>query len=332
MKDNFWKNKKVIVTGANGFLASHITISLINCGAKVLGIIKKNIPNSLLNIEIKTIKSPKLKIVKGDINNYNQMVKIFRDFKADICFHIAAQAIVGTANNSPVPTLKTNILGTWNILEAARTCSKKTVVVVASSDKAYGEHKKLPYREDASLQSLHPYDASKACADILTRAYANTYGLNTAVTRCANIYGPGDMNFSRIIPGTIQSLFSKKNPVIRSDGTPIRDYIYVDDVVRAYLVLGMNLLKGKSNVKGNAFNFGTGKPINVIGLVDMIIRLSGIIDLKPKILSKVKIHGEIDKQYLSSIKAKKTLGWKADYSLEKGMSKTIDWYKNYLCR
>jgi CDP-glucose 4,6-dehydratase len=329
---NFWKAKKVVITGANGFLASHLTVALLEKGARVIGIIKEEIPASFLALALKKKKYKNLKIIKGNIINFAFVQRIFRQYKPDICFHIAAQAIVNKANKSPTPTFKTNIEGTWNTLEAARLYSRHTAIVVASSDKAYGEHKKLPYTEEASLQALHPYDASKACADILTRTYAHTYDLAAAITRCANIYGPGDINFSRIIPDTIRAALNNTDPIIRSDGTPLRDYIYIDDAVRAYLLLARALYLNKNKVKGEAFNFGAGKPISVLRLVYLILKLSGKNNLKPKILSKHKIKGEIDKQYLSSRKANRVLGWRCRHSLVDGLNKTLSWYRAHLKR
>ncbi|MDD5236935.1 MAG: GDP-mannose 4,6-dehydratase, partial [Candidatus Omnitrophica bacterium] len=313
--EKFWKGKKVLVTGANGFLASHISVKLLKSGASVIGIIKENIPASFLDLERKKNQFKKLKILKGDIADYAFIKRLFKNYKPDICFHVAAQAIVGKANKSPIPTLKTNIEGTWNILDVAREFSPQTKIVVASSDKAYGEHKKLPYTESAALQALHPYDASKACTDILSRTYAHTYGLGVAVTRCANIYGPGDLNFSRIVPDTLRSAISGKDPVIRSDGTPLRDYVFVCDIVNAYLLLAKALFQGKPGVRGEAFNFGSGEPISVLKLVNVIINASGKRNLKPQILSRTKIKGEIDKQYLSSRKAGNVLHWAPKYKL-----------------
>jgi CDP-glucose 4,6-dehydratase len=328
MKDNFWKNKTAVITGANGFLASHLTIALLENGAKIIGLIKEELPMSILNLKIKDKKYKNLKIIKGDIIDYKFIKKLFKSHKPDFCFHLAAQAIVGEANQVPIPTLKTNIMGTWNILDVIRQFCPHTRLIVASSDKAYGEHKKLPYQEEASLKALHPYDASKACADILTRTYAHTYKVRAAVTRCANIYGPGDFNFSRIIPDTMRSVILNTNPVIRSDGTPLRDYIYIEDTLNAYLCLGKALYLGRKNVKGQAFNFGTGRPISVLELVNLIIRLSKKSNLKPYILSKRKIKGEIDKQYLSINKATKVLNWRPRYTLQDGLKITFEWYKN----
>lgn len=326
--DSFWKDKRVLIIGANGFLGSNLSIRLLKEDAQVIGIIKENTQHCFLTTTLKEVKFSGIKIIKSDIVNFKAMLRIFTKYKPDVCLHVAAQPIVGIANKSPLPTLETNIKGTWNILEAARICGTKAVVV-ASSDKAYGEHKRLPYTEDAALLALHPYDASKACADILTRVYAHTYGLTTAVTRCANIYGPGDFNFSRIIPDTIRSVILNKNPIIRSDGTPLRDYIYIDDIVDAYLLLTKNLYTGKVKA-GEAFNFGSGRPVSVLSLVNKILEIAKKRNLRPKILSQAKIKGEIDRQYLSSLKANKILNWRCRYSLDDGLEITFAWYVRYL--
>jgi len=325
---NFWKGKRVLITGANGFLGSHLSVRLLQEGATVIGIIKVDPKVSYLKIGLKEMRKPKIKIIKSDIVNFKSMLRIFTKQRPDVCFHVAAQPIVGIANRSPLNTFGVNIKGTWNILEVARLSNTKAVVV-ASSDKAYGEHKKLPYKEDAALQALHPYDSSKACADILTRVYAYTYGLNTAVTRCANIYGPGDLNFSRIVPDTMRLAIINKNPIIRSDGTPLRDYVYIDDIVDGYLLLAKRLFNRQINT-GEAYNLGTGKPVSVLSLVEKILWIAKRRHLRPQVLSKRKIKGEIDRQYLSSSKARNSLGWKPHYSLEKGLVNTFAWYANYL--
>lgn len=322
---SIWRNKVIFITGANGFLGSHLVKRALSYKAKVIVLIKEDIRFSLFEIDRLGSKS---KIYRGDLSDSKLINSIFKNNKIDVCFHIAAQAIVGIANNSPLGTFKTNIEGTWNILEAARVFGVKAIVV-ASSDKAYGEHKKLPYKEDAPLTALHPYDASKSCADILSRTYAHTYKLPVAVTRCANIYGPGDLNFSRIIPDTCKAAIKSKNLIIRSDGSPLRDYTFVDDIVDAYFTLAKNLLDKRTNF-GEAFNFGTGKPISVIKLVGRIIKISRKKGLVPKILSKGKIKGEIDKQYLSSVKARRILGWQPKYSLQEGLEITYKWYKEHL--
>lgn len=322
---NIWRNKVIFITGANGFLGSHLVKRSLSCKAKVIVLIKEDIRFSLFKIEG---LGSRCKIYKGDLSNSKLINSIFKNNRIDVCFHLAAQTIVGIANNSPTGTLKTNIGGTWNILEAVRTFGVKAMVV-ASSDKAYGEHKKLPYKEEAPLIASHPYDASKSCADILSRTYASTYKLPIAVTRCANIYGPGDSNFSRIVPGTCSSIIKGENPIVRSDGTPLRDYIFIEDIIDAYFVLAKSLLDKKLNF-GEAFNFGVDKPISVIKLIRMIIKISGKIRLAPQILGKGKIKGEIDKQYLSSAKARRILGWRPKYSLQKGLEITYKWCQEHL--
>lgn len=328
--DNFWRGKKILVTGANGFLGSHLSVVFLRKGADVTGIIKEDPRFCFLKIAFKNMFPRNLRLIKSDVVNFKSMLGVFKKYKPQICLHLAAQPIVGIANKSPLPTFEANIKGTWNILEVARLCAV-SAVVVASSDKAYGEHKKLPYMENASLNALHPYDASKACTDILARVYAHTYGLNTAVTRCANIYGAGDFNFSRIIPDTMRSVIFNRNPVIRSDGTPLRDYMYIDDAVNAYLLLSKKLYLRQID-RGEVFNFGRGKPISVLSLVNKILDISKKTGLKPEILSKKKIKGEIDKQYLSSRKAKEVLGWESRYSIDTGLKETFAWYlKNSKC-
>lgn len=324
MKRGFWQNKRVFVTGANGFVGSWLTRALVEAEAQVIVLIKEDIPGSIM--ERKDVYSKLKAVVRGSLVDYGLVESIFKKHKIDTCFHLAAQAIVGEANQSPLPTFESNIKGTWNILEAARSYGISRMVI-ASSDKAYGEHEKLPYSEDFSLSALHPYDASKACCDILARTYAHTYDLPIAVTRCANIYGGGDPNFSRIIPDTIRSVLHKKNPIIRSDGSPLRDYIYIEDVVRAYLSLAERV--NNEEIRGQAFNFGTEKPISVLNLVNKIIKISGEKVIKPIIIGKGKLKGEIDKQYLSIKKAQNLLGWQPEYNLEEGLKESIVWYQNF---
>jgi CDP-glucose 4,6-dehydratase len=321
MKD--WNDCNVFVTGANGFVGSWLTKALVEKGAKVIILIRDEIPGSLLSLM--GVYNKLGGIVKGTITDYKIVERVFNEYEIDTCFHLAAQAIVNAANRSPLSTFESNIRGTWNILEAARNAQTLERLIVASSDKAYGEHDDLPYREDFCLHALHPYDASKACADILTRAYFHTYGLPVVVTRFANIYGGGDLNFSRIIPSTIRSVLAGKDPVIKSDGTPVRDYVYIEDVVDAYLSLAEKV----EEVKGEAFNFGTNLPISVLNLVNNIIKISGKTHLNPIIKGSGKTKGEIDRQYLSCEKALKMLGWKPKYDLNKGLRETIDWYRWY---
>jgi CDP-glucose 4,6-dehydratase len=263
--------------------------------------------------------------VIGDLRDLPLLQTLLGEGGTDTCFHLGAQALVGLANASPLPTLEANITGTWNILEACRLSPSVEGVVVASSDKAYGDQPVLPYTEDLPLRGTYPYDASKACADLLTRSYAVTYGLPVAITRMANIFGGGDFNLSRIVPGTIVSVLRGEDPVIRSDGTPIRDYMYVEDAVSAYLALGARL--PDKAVAGEAFNFGTNDPIDVLTLTNRIIAAIGDDTVRPKIMSPTKIHGEIDRQFLDSSKAERELSWQAETSLDDGLLCTIEWYR-----
>jgi len=247
------------------------------------------------------------------------------EYNIDTCFHLAAQTIVDVAKKFPLSTFESNIKGTWNILEASRNCKTIKRLIIASSDKAYGTHSKLPYKESYPLHGEYPYEVSKTCCDLLAQCYFKTYNLPIAIARCANIFGGGDFNFSRIVPGTIRSLIFDENPVIRSDGTPLRDYLYVEDAVDAYLTLAENL--DKNIIKGEAFNFGSGKPISVVDLVNLIIKISGKNYLKPKILNKAI--AEIRDQYLSCEKAKKLLKWEAKFNLEDALIRTYEWYEKF---
>lgn len=322
--NEFWKDRNVFITGANGLVGSWLTKELVNRGANAVVLIRDFIPrDSLLNGIYDDLGA----VVNGSITDYPLVERIFNEYEIDCCFHLAAQTIVGIANRSPLSTFESNIKGTWNVLEAARNSKLIKRLIVASSDKAYGEQRSLPYTEDMCLLASHPYDASKACTDILTRSYSNTYGLPAAVTRCANIYGGGDLNFSRIIPDTIRSILHDTAPVIRSDGSPVREYMYVKDAASAYLTLAENI--DKKNVAGEAFNFGAENPITVIDLVNEILRVSGRTDLEPVITGQGKTKGEIEKQFLSIEKAKKVLKWHPQYELPAGLDETIRWYDSF---
>lgn len=318
-----WENKNVLVTGANGFIGSWITMELLRQGARVVTVMRDVKEKG--NLELLGIQK-QVSVVPGDIADYETVERAFNEYEVETCFHLAAQAIVVVANRSPLSTLNSNIKGTWNVLEACRNCKTLKSAVVASSDKAYGSQKQLPYTEDSPLNAAYPYDTSKACADMLSRCYAKTYGVPVAVTRCANIYGGADMNFSRIIPDAIRCLLLGKEFEIRSDGTPERDYMYIKDAVSAYLTLA-----GKaelSGIRGEAFNFGTGKPINVLNLFAKIATACGRSNAKPQVVGKAK--HEIDRQYLDSAKAKRLLSWSAAYDLDTGLRETVQWYKEYL--
>ncbi len=318
-----WKNKNVLITGADGFIGGWLAKTLVERGAQVIVIVRDHKKNSALSLH--QIKD-KVTIIPGNITNFSLMKRVFNEYEIEYCFHLAAQAIVQVANNSPLSTFETNIKGTWTILEAIREVNYKNFkgIVVASTDKAYGIHEKLPYTEESELLGIYPYDASKVCVDIISRCYAKMYNLPVAVTRKANIYGGGDLNFSRIIPDTIRSLIQDKELLIRSDGTPQRDYLYVEDAVEGYLTLAENIYLPL--VRGAAFNFSSGHPISVLDLINKITRVYGK-DISPKILGEAK--GEIDVQYLSNQKAFQTLGWQPKHNLEQGLTKTIEWFKGH---
>ena len=316
-----WRELPVLVTGADGFIGSWVAKELAEKGANVVTIVRDIKKQS--NIDVLKLKG-RITVVHGDLVDLDVCNRVMNEYEVSIGIHIAAQAIVGTANASPLSTFESNMKGTWNILESARLSKFIKGLVVASSDKAYGVQKKLPYTEESPLLGIYPYDASKVCADILARSYFKTYGLSIAVTRNANTYGGGDLNFSRLIPDTIRAVLNNRHLVIRSDGTPERDYMYIKDAVNAYVTLASNL--HRKDVQGEAFNFGTGKPVSVLELYSKIIKLVGK-NIKPEILGKAR--NEIDRQYLSIEKVKKVFGWKPRYSLEQGLKETINWYRDY---
>lgn len=321
-KDKFWHGKNVFVTGGTGLLGSWLIYYLLGRKARVILLLRDELPDS--NLERMGLMK-KVTVVHGELENDLLLRRIINEYEIEAVFHLAAQTIVTVANRDPVSTFEANIRGTWNVLEACRLAKTVRQIIVSSSDKAYGETTKLPYREDLPLQGLHPYDVSKSCADLITQAYHKTYGLPVCVTRCANLYGGGDLNFSRIIPGTIRSAFYDENPIIRSDGKYLRDYFYVEDAALALINLTEKMQA--ENIYGEAFNFSSGIHVSVLELVNLILKLMDK-KLKPKILNVTK--HEIRDQYLSIDKAKKILNWQPAYSLDAGLKKTIIWYKEYL--
>lgn len=317
MKNKYWRNRKVLITGHEGFLGSNLTKALLNYGADIIGIDKvEERPDSVL-----TGLRSRMKCVKGDISNLALVKELLNKYKPQVIFHLAAEAIVGECNKNPIKTFKSNIEGTWNILEASRDKKFIKAIVAASSDKAYGSHKALPYREDAPLKGSHPYDVSKSCADLICYAYWNTYKVPVCVTRCGNIFGPGDFNYSRLVPDAIRCAFSAKQFIIRSNGKFTRDYVCVEDIVNGYIILAEKVKRLK--LEGHAFNFSDENPMTVIDVVKKIYNLTG---KKPnyKILNQAKY--EIRHQYLCSAKARRVLRWRPEYTLEKGLEKAIEWY------
>ncbi|HLB49794.1 MAG TPA: GDP-mannose 4,6-dehydratase [Anaerolineales bacterium] len=320
---SFWRDRRVLVTGCTGVLGSWLTAKLAELGADVVGLVRDWVPQSHA---VRSGTLDRIKVVRGSVTDEEIVNRIFAEYEIQTCFHLAALTVVGVANRAPVPTFETNIRGTWLLLEAARQWGRIEQMVVASSDKAYGSHEKLPYTEDAPLQGRHPYDVSKSCADLITQTYAHTYKMPVAVTRCANMYGGGDLNWNRIVPGTIRSALLNEQPIVRSDGTMKRDYIYVKDIVFAYLTLAQAMRDGAHT--GATFNFGMDAPITVLEMVNKIVGLSDHPGLQPIIQSIAA--NEIQNQYLSSEKAHRVLGWKPEYTLEDGLRETIAWYRDVL--
>jgi CDP-glucose 4,6-dehydratase len=266
-------------------------------------------------------------IALADLTDQDALVRVLNEHDVDEVFHLAAQTIVGTANRSPLGTWEANVRGTYSLLEACRALGTVGRIVVASSDKAYGDHDELPYREDFALQPRYPYDVSKACTDLIARSYAHTYGLRVAVTRLANIYGPGDLNWSRIVPDTARALARGERPVIRSDGTPERDFLYVEDAVDAYLAIAASLDRPELN--GRAWNAGWGAPVAVIDVVRTLIEVSGL-DVEPDVQGEGTPHGEIDRQFLDSTAMREELGWTPRWEMERGLAVTWEWYRRTL--
>lgn len=322
MTNSFWKDRRVFITGCTGLLGSWLTKSLVERGADVTGLIRDWVPAANL---IWSGFNQKINIIRGELEDYFKLERILNEYEIDTVFHLGAQTIVSIANKNPMNTFIANINGSWNLLEACRSIDSVSRIVVASSDKAYGMHEVLPYTEKFPLLGSHPYDVSKACADLIARAYHITYSLPVCVTRCGNFFGGGDLNFNRIVPGTIKSVIYGKRPVIRSDGTYIRDYIYIMDAVDAYLLLAEKM--DDKSIHGEAFNFSNEIQMTVMDITKLILKLMGRSDLQPKILNTVK--GEIKHQYLCAEKAKGVLGWKSRYKIEDGLKETIKWYQEF---
>jgi CDP-glucose 4,6-dehydratase len=310
------------VTGARGFGGSWLAKVLLEEGHEVVSFDRESEPTT--GLALQGIDGEVTDVV-GDLRDEEALVRTLRDNQVELVFHLAAQAIVGEANASPVPTFETNIEGTWKLMEACRSAGVGRVVV-ASSDKAYGPHTELPYTEEAALQPTYPYDVSKAAADLIARSYWHTYELPVAVTRFANLYGGGDRNFSRLIPEAVTAVLDGRRPVIRSDGTPERDFLYAEDVARAYLAIATALGEGRG--AGEAFNAGWGEPNSVREVVDLICELAGA-DVEPEIRGSGNPHGEIDRQYLESTKIRELTGWEPKVELREGLERTLEWYRSH---
>ena len=318
--DNYWSDRRVFVTGCTGLLGSWLTEALVRQGANVVGLVRDRVPKSRL---VQTGLIDQIAVVFGEVEDYLLLERSLNEYQIQTVFHLAAQTIVGIANQSPLSTFDTNIRGTWHLLEACRRTSWVEAVAVASSDKAYGEHQDLPYTEEAELKGRHPYDVSKSCADLIAQGYSKTYGLPVTIARCGNLFGAGDLNFNRLIPGTIQSILRNEPPVIRSDGKFTRDYVYVEDAAEAYLTLAAAMTKQPS-IRGNAFNFSYERPLKASEVVEKILGQMERKDLRPKIMNAAT--NEIPHQFLAAGKAHGLLGWQPQHDFDEGLRKTIPWY------
>jgi CDP-glucose 4,6-dehydratase len=319
----FWQDRPTLVTGATGLLGGWLVRRLVEAEADVVCVVRDWVPQS--EFERARLRD-RVKVVNGDVRSQSLMERVLGEYEIDTVIHLAAQTIVGIANRNPVSTFKTNIGGTWALLEACRRSPTVKQIVVASSDKAYGEHKQLPYDEDAPLRGRHPYDVSKSCADLIAQSYAATYNLPVAITRCGNLYGGGDLNWNRIVPGTIRSVLRGQRPVIRSDGKYVRDYFYADDAAAANMLLAQHLSTDNS-LLGQAFNFSNETQVSVSELVERILKLMQS-DLDSDVRNEAV--NEIRDQYLSARKAREVLGWKPLFTLDEGLRRTIDWYREFL--
>lgn len=317
---SFWDGRRVLVTGCTGFLGAWLTADLVARGADVVGLVRDGVWRSPLYLEG---TAARVTVVRGAVEDQAAVERAINEYEVDTVFHLAAQAIVGAANRNPTSTFEANIKGTWVLLEACRHSPLVTRVVVASSDKAYGAHDTLPYHESWPLQGRHPYDVSKSCSDLITTAYHATYRLPVCITRCGNLFGPGDTNLNRIVPGTIRAAMRGERPVIRSDGTPVRDYVYVKDVVSAYLLLAERM--DDPSLHGLAFNIGTGEPVSVLDLTRRVLAAAGRPDLEPDVRNTA--HGEIPRQYLAADFARERLGWVPGGSLDDRLRETVAWYR-----
>lgn len=325
MNKAFWNGRPVLVTGATGLVGSWLVRRLLNGGAEVLCLVRDWVPQSEL---ARTQMLDRVRVVRGDVCDQALLERAMGEYEIDSVFHLAAQTIVGIANRNPVSTFESNIRGTWTLLEAVRRSPSVKQTIIASSDKAYGDQDELPYDESAPLEGRHPYDVSKSCADLISQMYAKTYELPVSITRCGNFYGGGDLNWNRIVPGTIRAILNKQRPVIRSDGQYVRDYFYVEDGAAAYMTLA-EALAANRKLSGQAFNFSNELQITVCELVQRILERMGS-DLTPEIRNEA--NNEIRLQYLTAAKAREQLGWQPEFTLDQGLDATIAWYKEFLAQ
>jgi CDP-glucose 4,6-dehydratase len=318
--DPAWYQRRVLVTGATGLLGGWMVRALLERGADVVAIVRDSVPGTFLEVEDLRCR---IAVCRGSITDFALVARVLAEYEVQTVFHLAAQTIVPIANLSPMSTFETNIAGTWTVLEAARLGGFNPEVVVASSDKAYGPSELLPYREHYPLHGRSPYDVSKSCADLIAQTYATTWSTNVCVARCGNLFGGGDRNFNRLVPGVIRDVLNGRRPVLRSDGTPVRDYIYAEDAAHAYLLLA-SAMRADSTLRGTPFNFSLEAPKSALEVVRLILEVTGS-DLAPDIQAYAS--GELAEQYLDASAAHARLGWQAEVTMAEGMEKTVAWYK-----
>jgi len=322
---SFWRDRPVLVTGATGLVGSWLVKKLLAAKAQVVCLVRDWVPGSDL---VSSGTMERTTVVRGDLEDQAFLERVLGEYEIDTVMHLAAQTIVPIANRNPISTFESNIRGTWLLMEACRRSPLVKQIVVASSDKAYGDQEQLPYDESTPLQGRHPYDVSKSCADLIAQSYAVTYGLPVVIMRCGNFFGGGDLNWNRLVPGVVRSLLRNERPVIRSDGTCVRDYFYVEDGAAGYMLAAERLAQ-KPALKGNAFNLSYGEPLTVI---EMISRITTVMQSPLKPIVRNEANHEIQAQYLDASKAKKILKWTAQFDLEQGLKKTIAWYRAYLAQ
>lgn len=327
-KRSGWKESRVFITGVDGFVGSHLAKRFLSLGASVGGVLHKPVQEGESGLLVWGI-ADRVKTYIGDIANERFVEYALNDFNPHWIFHLAAQSIVTKAQRSPFLTYETNIKGTYSLLCSASILKELQGIILASSDKAYGESSELPYTEKTPLRGGSIYDTSKACGDLIASSAAKSFDLQLCITRCANIYGPGDLHFSRIVPDTVKAVVKGEHPVIRGSGLHERDFIYVDDAIAAYVFLAEYMQKNK--VRGEGFNIGNEKSFRIADLVQMILDIGDSEGKKVIILGK-ETPAEITKQSMDATKARTYLGWNPQVPLAEGLKRTIDWYRGYFAR
>jgi CDP-glucose 4,6-dehydratase len=320
----FWRDRPTLVTGATGLVGGWLVKRLRAAGADVVALVRDWVPASEA---VRSGDLDRITVVRGDVRDQALLERVLGEFEIDTVIHLAAQTIVGIANRNPISTFETNVQATWGLLEVCRRSPRVKQIVLASSDKAYGDQQHLPYDETTPLEGKHPYDVSKSCADLIAQAYAVTYGTPVAITRCGNFYGGGDLNWNRLVPGTVRAILRNEPPVIRSDGRFVRDYFYVEDGAAAYMLLAERLAKRPDELRGQAFNFSNEQPVTVLRIVEEISHVMGS-TLAPDIRNDAT--NEIREQFLSAAKARRVLGWRPMFTLHEGLKATVDWYRRFI--